>query len=242
MKSKAASIVQPKRFSPPPEPKSKPVETTLPTAPTMSAGSGAPDDIWGSPEMHAGHNHVNTKTNGNSYRAGEVDSLASPQIIPSRPSYSQTPSQAGNDDLPSGLGLPRQPSMNAWGVPPSAGGFVDTQNDSGSIAGSSLRPTFGSASRGPGGLRVEEVITITALADKEGMFMFQHRNYQVASSRRGSRVIRRYSDFVWLLDCLQKRYPFRQLPILPPKRLAGKLFIHIKLVMKLGLRDLKVVD
>lgn len=28
---------------------------------------------------------------------------------------------------------------------------------------------------------------------------------------------RRYSDFVWLLDCLQKRYPFRLLPSLPPK-------------------------
>ena len=48
--------------------------------------------------------------------------------------------------------------------------------------------------------------------------MFQHRNYEVASARRASKVIRRYSDFVWLLDCLHKRYPFRQLPLLPPKR------------------------
>src|SRR4051794_41043581 len=47
-------------------------------------------------------------------------------------------------------------------------------------------------------------------------------NYQVASARRGSKVVRRYSDFVWLLDCLQKRYPFRQLPLLPPKRVGGK--------------------
>ena len=50
--------------------------------------------------------------------------------------------------------------------------------------------------------------------------MFQHRNYEVASVRRNSKVIRRYSDFVWLLDCLHKRYPFRQLPLLPPKRVA----------------------
>jgi hypothetical protein len=28
---------------------------------------------------------------------------------------------------------------------------------------------------------------------------------------------RRYSDFVWLLDCLIRRYPFRLLPSLPPK-------------------------
>ena len=75
------------------------------------------------------------------------------------------------------------------------------------------------------GTGTEEVITITALSEKEGMFMFQHRNYEVASSRRTTKVVRRYSDFVWLLDCLHKRYPFRQLPLLPPKRVASKLFL-----------------
>jgi sorting nexin-8 len=54
------------------------------------------------------------------------------------------------------------------------------------------------------------------------MFLFQHRNYEITSSRRNSKVIRRYSDFTWLLDCLHKRYPFRQLPLLPPKRVASK--------------------
>ena len=63
-----------------------------------------------------------------------------------------------------------------------------------------------------------ETITVTMLPEKEGMFLFQHHNYEVKSFRRGSSVIRRYSDFVWLLDCLQKRYPFRRLPLLPPKR------------------------
>ncbi|MCJ1333542.1 Sorting nexin mvp1 [Thelotrema lepadinum] len=67
---------------------------------------------------------------------------------------------------------------------------------------------------------IEETVTITLLPEKEGMFMFQHRNYEVKSARRGSSVVRRYSDFVWLLDCLHKRYPFRQLPLLPPKRVA----------------------
>jgi sorting nexin-8 len=88
--------------------------------------------------------------------------------------------------------------------------------------------------RGPGGLGqslvgsrvinngVEEIVTVTTIQEKEGVFLFQHRNYQVASSRRNSKVIRRYSDFVWLLDCLQKKYPFRQLPLLPPKSVAGK--------------------
>jgi sorting nexin-8 len=58
------------------------------------------------------------------------------------------------------------------------------------------------------------------MPEKEGIFMFQHHNYEVMSQRRGGKVVRRYSDFVWLLDCLHKRYPFRVLPLLPPKRMA----------------------
>lgn len=82
-----------------------------------------------------------------------------------------------------------------------------------------LSRTLGS---GRTGGAVEENIVVTLMPEKEGMFMFQHHNYEVASSRRGSKVIRRYSDFVWLLDCLHKRYPYRILPLLPPKRVAGK--------------------
>ncbi|KAK7963765.1 hypothetical protein PG988_010739 [Apiospora saccharicola] len=75
-------------------------------------------------------------------------------------------------------------------------------------------------SAGRTGSAVEENIVVTLMPEKEGLFMFQHHNYEVTSSRRGSKVIRRYSDFVWLLDCLHKRYPFRVLPLLPPKRVA----------------------
>ena len=78
---------------------------------------------------------------------------------------------------------------------------------------------------------VEEVVVVTVLPEKEGMFLFQHRNYQVSSARRGSKVVRRYSDFVWLLDCLHKRYPFRQLPLLPPKRVAGEIYRHLGLMV-----------
>lgn len=62
---------------------------------------------------------------------------------------------------------------------------------------------------------------MTMLTEKQGMFLFQHRNYEIKSLRKGTTVIRRYSDFVWLLDCLLKRYPFRRLPLLPPKRVSG---------------------
>ena len=87
------------------------------------------------------------------------------------------------------------------------------------------------AGRFVGGVRnpsrsFEETVTVTLLPEKEGIFMFQHHNYEVKSARRASSVVRRYSDFVWLLDCLHKRYPFRQLPLLPPKRVAGKAILR----------------
>ncbi|KEY72441.1 hypothetical protein S7711_01105, partial [Stachybotrys chartarum IBT 7711] len=70
------------------------------------------------------------------------------------------------------------------------------------------------------GSSLEEHIIVSLMPEKEGVFLFQHHNYEVISQRRSSKVVRRYSDFVWLLDCLHKRYPFRVLPLLPPKRVA----------------------
>lgn len=100
---------------------------------------------------------------------------------------------------------------------PPTGGFGTPGDDSSGIA--PRRRSLGLArSTNP---QVEETVTITTLPEKEGLFMFKHRNYEVKSARRGSTVVRRYSDFVWLLDCLQKRFPFRQLPLIPPKRVAG---------------------
>lgn len=100
---------------------------------------------------------------------------------------------------------------------PPVGGFGTSGDDPSSLA--PRRRSLGLArSTNP---QVEETVTITTLPEKEGLFMFKHRNYEVKSARRGSTVVRRYSDFVWLLDCLQKRFPFRQLPLIPPKRVAA---------------------
>lgn len=119
-------------------------------------------------------------------------------------------------DRPSSDGFP---GSGQAGI--SGGGFGSSGDGQGNNAS-------GGIGRALGGGRainrtIEETVTVTLLPEKEGMFMFQHNNYEVKSARRGSTVIRRYSDFVWLLDCLHKRYPFRQLPLLPPKRVAGKL-------------------
>ena len=103
--------------------------------------------------------------------------------------------------------------------PTLGGGFGDGGDDQGNRSSGSQARTSGPSTAIPSG--TDEVITIAMLPEKEGMFMFQHRNYEVKSVRRGTSVIRRFSDFVWLLDCLHKRYPFRRIPLLPPKRIAG---------------------
>ncbi|KAK6381268.1 Sorting nexin mvp1 [Exophiala oligosperma] len=96
------------------------------------------------------------------------------------------------------------------------GGFGDEGDDQSNGPGHRHRPSASQSIVLPSG--TGESVTISMLPEKEGMFLFQHRNYEVTTTRRGATVVRRYSDFVWLLDCLQKRYPFRRLPLLPPKR------------------------
>lgn len=110
--------------------------------------------------------------------------------------------------------------------PTLGGGFGDSGDDGSNQPGHRAQPSVGGSVLIPPG--TGESVTVTLMPEKEGMFMFQHHNYEVKTIRRGSSVVRRYSDFVWLLDCLQKRYPFRRLPLLPPKRLqgTGHLSIH----------------
>ena len=68
----------------------------------------------------------------------------------------------------------------------------------------------------------DEVITISSLPEKEGMFLFQHRNYQVTSARRNSKVIRRYSDFVWAVGLLAQEIPFPTATFVATKSFASK--------------------
>ncbi|KAH7629230.1 hypothetical protein B0T09DRAFT_358218 [Sordaria sp. MPI-SDFR-AT-0083] len=109
-----------------------------------------------------------------------------------------------------------EPADNAITSPFGGSGGAG-QSVGGPVGGSNPNRSIGHVRSGS---NVEENILVNLMPEKEGMFMFQHHNYEVSSIRRGSKVVRRYSDFVWLLDCLHKRYPFRVLPLLPPKRVA----------------------
>ncbi|KAG5358499.1 Sorting nexin MVP1 [Yarrowia sp. B02] len=67
-----------------------------------------------------------------------------------------------------------------------------------------------------------DTVTLAIVPEREGMFLFRHVNYSISSVSGTDHitVIRRYSDFAWLQDYLLKKYCFRQVPLLPPKRLA----------------------
>lgn len=83
-----------------------------------------------------------------------------------------------------------------------------------------IRKTFNPLSR--------DIITISEIPEKEGL-LFKHTNYLVAhlvplpdtDATNDRKVVRRYSDFVWLLEVLLKKYPFRLIPELPPKKIAS---------------------
>ncbi|KAI1150585.1 hypothetical protein F4825DRAFT_426074 [Nemania diffusa] len=229
---------------PPQRPETPPAPTARPRKPSMD---NPEDDPWNTPDVHKHHNHVTTpKTNGyarpdvrvngdgySSFNDTEVHSRTTSNFtttsVPSASgsqSGGSAPSTAGGWDYfggstnnAGGFGdAPQNQIPNPFsGGGGGGGGGAQGGRDPGANHPAGHSRTVSSARAGNG---AGENITVALMPEKEGMFMFQHHNYEVTSVRRGSKVIRRYSDFVWLLDCLHKRYPFRALPLLPPKRVA----------------------
>ena len=199
-------------------------------------------DPWASPALHKGHTHtVNNEATPSAVETTAARPLTNGVSGPARTTSSFTTHAADDVSTPADETNPSSYAHGSGGdwatYEPHNRGFGNTgENDMSSAAfGGSARedqahlPGSGFG-RSLGGGRttnraIEETTTVTLLPEKEGMFLFQHRNYELKSVRRATSVIRRYSDFVWLLDCLHKRYPFRQLPLLPPKTIAGKVLV-----------------
>lgn len=209
------------------------------------------DDPWSAPDLHKGHKHGadvpksngSETSNGTPGLNGSSNGVHDAPILPApgrttstftTAAVSSTQSDEVTAPTRQSSFAPSQSPGGAWGAeyfgggPPAISG--QAPNPFGELGGNTggrdpgeprTVPQSRTIGSGRTGGAVEEHIFVTLLPEKEGMFMFQHHNYEVGSSRRGSKVIRRYSDFVWLLDCLHKRYPFRVLPLLPPKRVAG---------------------
>ncbi|OCT44774.1 Sorting nexin mvp1 [Cladophialophora carrionii] len=207
----------------PPTAKSTPVRA--PKSRQESFGADPTADPWGSPSTNrlplpsrAAHT---MSTNG----VAEDGAMSTPNGIARTTSAFTTGESQGSGGSPvaerssdsAGTGW-NSYNGNSGGFaeqPTLGGGFGDSGNNSSRPGRDPQSAVSQSISLPPG---TGESVTITMLPEKEGIFLFQHRNYEVKTLRRGSSVVRRYSDFVWLLDCLQKRYPFRRLPLLPPKR------------------------
>ncbi|GAV48010.1 hypothetical protein ZYGR_0I03060 [Zygosaccharomyces rouxii] len=74
-----------------------------------------------------------------------------------------------------------------------------------------------------------DTVVIEEIPEREGL-LFKHTNYLVkhlvdlpnTEPSKDRSVVRRYSDFVWLQEVLLKRYPFRLIPELPPKRIGSQ--------------------
>ncbi|KAL5332586.1 hypothetical protein BJX70DRAFT_392887 [Aspergillus crustosus] len=187
-------------------------------------------DPWGSPQLHRGHAHAQEPEHGPSNGYGTVRSGTNawsktsdggnPVEPPNSSNANGRPEAHTSNNAEFGWGdnFANAPEAGGLGGPVRSGlgdfGRSGSDNGDSNPARRSLNIARATSSQ------IKEVVTVTLLQEKEGLFMFQHRNYEVKSARRGSTVVRRYSDFVWLLDCLHKRYPFRQLPLLPPKRIS----------------------
>lgn len=182
-------------------------------------------DPWASPGLHKGHTHTvynDATPSANANTAARP--LTNGSSGPLRTTSTFTTHADEDTSNPTGGTEPSafQPSDGSgagWGSYENPGGGF------GSTHPSALNPTeFGSGGddqahrpgdslgRSPGAGRtanrgIEENVTVTLLPEKEGIFLFQHRNYEIKSTRRASSVIRRYSDFVWLLDCYIRGIP-----------------------------------
>ncbi|KAI0322771.1 hypothetical protein OF83DRAFT_1048610 [Amylostereum chailletii] len=89
-------------------------------------------------------------------------------------------------------------------VPPSA-----MNGGTSSVAGSGLPK---------GWWQREEKVSVN-FGGQQGFILNRYMLYDIVT-QRGAPVSRRYSEFVFLWDCLVRRYPFRLLPQLPPKRIG----------------------
>ncbi|KAF2087892.1 sorting nexin Mvp1 [Saccharata proteae CBS 121410] len=219
------------RIPTPPAATKENVPSTPRTAPRKPS-FGLDADPWNSPEEHKDHHHE-IKPDPPS-RTTTYPGYTNGNGAPTRTTTGFSTSTAPPEST---LQEPRPQTSNgnsAWGAYGSSAegfagpglggdGFGGPRVVEGNNNNSINDPTGLGRSLGGGRIAnngVDEIVTVNAIAEKEGIFLFQHRNYEVTSIRRNTKVIRRYSDFVWLLDCLHKKYPFRQLPLLPPKRVA----------------------
>ncbi|KAJ5423324.1 hypothetical protein N7491_008540 [Penicillium cf. griseofulvum] len=159
---------------------------------------GLESDPWGSPQLHRGHNHEtgdaeprilngfgSVRSTTNAWSSKGVEDTTQSNVAQRGHSNGQAeaapPSSSGSGwgNNFSGVG-PSDESSFGGTVPPALGGFGPVEDEPSNIA-----PRRRSLGLGrPTNPQVEETVTVTLLPEKEGLFLFQHRNYEVKSARR----------------------------------------------------------
>lgn len=220
---------------------SVPTTSSPPLSTSKVSINYTPDDPWNTPEVHKNHHHASVVSNDISLPkpiSGLGDGTLEASSMRTTSNFTTSASTivdigADGQQQNTHAGAEEQGSSSAWGIYGStavsgnvfagAGAASNGLNDDNSDLEhlSTVQQTARTIGSGRTGGAVEENIIVALMPEKEGFFLFKHHNYEVTSTRRVSKVIRRYSDFVWLLECLHKRYPFRVLPLLPPKIVAG---------------------
>ncbi|KAK7704448.1 Sorting nexin mvp1 [Botryosphaeria dothidea] len=200
----------------------KPVQPTTPknqSTPTMRKASfGLDADPWNSPDMHRGHSHnaaaESPHTNG---------TRATAPVLANGNGFSRTTSgftTAADQSENPGNGSTLGKSQPSNGDNAGWGGFGESTGNGFSNAG--LGEGFGAPpgegdggndptglGRSLGGGRVanngaEEVITVTAIPEKEGIFLFQHRNYQEMFDTVRSGVRRSAEMYINLCQLMER--------------------------------------
>lgn len=120
---------------------------------------------------------------------------------------SPAPAYSSDDPWSTNPRFPSAPSNNGvFGN--AAGGFVNGAPSN--LSGSGMPKDW---------WKKQETVKVTILGH-QGFILNRYLVYEVTTERGGS-VPRRYSEFVFLWECLTRRYPFRLFPALPPKRIGA---------------------
>ncbi|KAL1747816.1 hypothetical protein HDZ31DRAFT_30940 [Schizophyllum fasciatum] len=118
---------------------------------------------------------------------------------------------------------PAYSSFDPWGPSPFTSGGIDharpaaTTSDIPALTNGASSNFTGTGLPSEWWRKLEKVQV--SIVGQQGFILNRYTVYQITSSR-GNPVTRRYSEFVYLWECLTRRYPFRLFPALPPKRIG----------------------
>ncbi|KDE02993.1 hypothetical protein MVLG_06493 [Microbotryum lychnidis-dioicae p1A1 Lamole] len=175
---------------------------------------------------------IPTLSSSSASSAAVYSAPSSPTSMTSPPDYRRSTSMSSTNDDPWGTG-----TAGGSGAVKASGGSqlhssmgasrptfppVDEDDDHGHAFGENL---LGGTSLGEWALGKQQKVEVRMRDELQGL-VFKHTIWFIATER-GVIVERRYSDFVWLHDCLVRRYPFRLLPVLPPKQVHIPGYIAI---------------